>query len=86
MRFWHPTAWLGILQKAGLEHLRFHDLRHAHASLMLQQNVHPKVVSERLGHSSVGITLDTYSHLLPTLQVQAAAQLDGLLSPASGLG
>jgi integrase len=73
-------AWLAILQKAGLEHLRFHDLRHAHASLMLQQNVHPKVVSERLGHSSVGITLDTYSHVLPSLQAQAAASLECLLA------
>ena len=43
--------------------MRFHDLRHAHATLMLLQGIHPKIVSERLGHSSIGITLDTYSHV-----------------------
>lgn len=73
-------AWSGIVRAAGLEHLRFHDLRHAHATLLLRQGVHPKVVSERLGHSGVGITLDTYSHVLPDLQAQAAAQLDALLA------
>ena len=60
--------------------MRWHDLRHAHATLMLTSGVHPKVVSERLGHASVGITLDTYSHVLPGLQVAAAAQLDTLLA------
>jgi integrase len=48
--------------------VRFDDLRHAHATLMLLQGVHPNVASERLGHASVGITLDTYSHVLPSLQ------------------
>jgi integrase len=57
---------------------RFHDLRHAHATLMLAQGVHPKVVSERLGHASVGITLDIYSHVLPTLQHEAAQAFDDL--------
>ncbi len=73
-------AWLKILAKSGLSHLRFHDLRHAHATLMLRQGVHPKVVSERLGHASVNITLDTYSHVLPNLQAQAAEQLDALFT------
>ena len=54
--------------------------RHAHASLLLQQGVHPKIVSERLGHSGVNITLDTYSHVLPGLQAEAAARLDDLLA------
>jgi integrase len=54
-----------VLAKAELPHVRFHDLRHAHATLMLLQGVHPKIVSERLGHASIGITLDTYSHVLP---------------------
>jgi hypothetical protein len=58
--------------------MRFHDLRHAHATLMLLQGVHPKVVSERLGHASIGITLDTYSHVLPVMQAVVAAQLDGV--------
>lgn len=62
-----------------MDGLRFHDLRHAHSTLMLQQGVHPKVVSERLGHSGIRITMDTYSHVMPGLQAQAAAQLDGLI-------
>lgn len=80
----HPTnlrrAWLQIADRAGLGRLRFHDLRHAHASLLLQQGVHPKIVSERLGHSTVGITLDTYSHVLSSLQAQVANGLDALLA------
>ena len=71
-----------ILTKADLDHLRIHDLRHIHASLLLQQGVHPKVVSERLGHASVNITLDTYSHILPGIQASAAEQLDKLFSSA----
>jgi integrase len=58
------TNWPRLLARAGLPHVRFHDLRHAHATLMLLRGVHPKIVSERLGHASVGITLDTYSHVL----------------------
>ena len=80
----HPStlrgAWQRLAKAAGLERLRFHDLRHAHASLLLQQGVHPKIVSERLGHSGVAITLDTYSHVLPGLQAEAAAKLDDLLA------
>lgn len=79
----HPNslrdAWAKVAAEAGLQ-LRFHDLRHAHASLLLQQGVHPKIVSERLGHSGVGITLDTYSHALPGLQAEAAARLGDLLA------
>jgi integrase len=73
-------SWLGIIRAAGLPGLRIHDLRHAHATLMLRQGVHPKVVSERLGHASVNITLDTYSHVLPGLQEAAAAALDTILA------
>ncbi|TDA65526.1 MAG: site-specific integrase [Clostridia bacterium] len=65
-----------LAAKAGLHGLRFHDLRHTHATLTLKAGVHPKIVSERLGHSSVGITLDTYSHVLPGLQEEAARKLD----------
>lgn len=68
-----------VRRAAGLPTLRLHDLRHAHATLLLQQGVHPKIVSERLGHASIGITLDTYSHVLPGMQAAAAAQLDSLL-------
>ena len=63
-------------------HLTFHGLRHTHASHLLVENVHPKVVSERLGHSSIGITLDTYSHLLPSLQEDAARKIDESLGRA----
>jgi integrase len=72
-------SWHRIRRSAGLEHLRLHDLRHCHASLMLAIGAHPKVVSERLGHSRIDITLDVYSHAMPNLQAEAAAQLDALL-------
>ena len=68
-----------ILKRAELPRIRFHDLRHTAATLLLIQGVHPKVVSERLGHASVEITLNTYSHVLPTLQRDAAEKLDQLL-------
>lgn len=67
-----------ILSRAGLPRVRFHDLRHTHASLLLSQGVHPKVVSERLGHSTISITLDTYSHVLPGMQEEVARRLDSL--------
>jgi len=57
-------AFRKSILKLEIPHIRFHDLRHTHASLLLQKGVHPKVVQERLGHSKVSITLDTYSHLL----------------------
>ena len=56
--------------------LRIHDLRHTHATLMLKAGVHPKVVSERLGHANIGITLDIYSHVLPRMQEVAAEKFD----------
>ncbi len=73
-------AWRLILKDAGLDHVRFHDLRHAHATLLLVRGVHPKVVSERLGHAGVSITLDTYSHVLPGLQAGAALSFDEALA------
>jgi integrase len=62
--------------------IRFHDLRHAHATHMLKAGVHPKIASERLGHSKVGITLDLYSHVLPNMQADAVAIVDGALQAA----
>jgi integrase len=73
-------TWGRVLEAAGVGHVRWHDLRHAHATLMLSAGVHPKVVSERLGHASVGITLDTYSHVLPGIQAAAAEALDAVLA------
>lgn len=62
-----------LLHRAGLPPtIRFHDLRHTHASWLLAKGVHPKVVQERLGHSSIAVTMDIYSHVAPTLQQQAA--------------
>lgn len=69
-----------VLRRAGLQRMRFHDLRHSTASLLLSQGVHPKVVQELLGHSQIAITMDTYSHLLPTLQKDAMEGLNRLLS------
>ena len=65
-----------IVRKAGLPYLTFHGLRHAHATLLLTAGVHPKVVSERLGHSNISITMDIYSHVLPDLQETAAQAID----------
>lgn len=66
-----------------LPEIRFHDLRHAHATLLLQAGVNPKVVQERLGHSQISLTLDTYSHVVPSLQEEAAAKIEGLLAEPS---
>jgi integrase len=71
-----------IVTKAKIRHTRFHDLRHFHATALMGRNVHPKVVSERLGHSTVGITLDLYSHCLPSMQIEAARKIDEALRTA----
>ena len=69
-------AWIKLVRHTGLKPISLHDARHTHASLMLKQSIHPKVVQERLGHSSIQITLDTYSHVAPGLQQAAAARFD----------
>ena len=71
--------WRQAVKKAMLPKIRLHDLRHTHATLALQAGVHPKVVSERLGHATVSITLDTYSHAIPAMQEEAAALIAGLV-------
>jgi len=71
-------AFRRIIKKAMLTSIRIHDLRHTHATLMLKAGVHPKVVSERLGHANIGITLDIYSHVLPGMQEAAAEKFDGI--------
>jgi len=68
-----------LLQQAGLRHVRFHDLRHTAASFLLALGVHPRMAMETLGHSQVSLTLDTYSHVLPALQREAAERLGELL-------
>jgi integrase len=65
-----------IIAKSNLPRIRFHDLRHSHATHLLSAGVHPKIAQERLGHSTVGITLDLYSHVLPGMQEDAAGKVD----------
>jgi len=72
-------AFAKIAARAGMPHLRLHDLRHIHATMLLKAGVHPRVVQERLGHSSIATTLDIYSHTVPGLQKAAAKRLDALL-------
>ncbi len=69
-------AFRRIIKRAGLKGIRIHDSRHTHATLMLSAGIHPKVVSERLGHANIGITLDIYSHVLPGMQEAAAEKFD----------
>ncbi len=69
-----------LLKRAGLPQVRFHDLRHTCATLLLGRNVNPKIVSEMLGHTSIAITLDTYSHVLPNMQNEAAKAMEDALS------
>jgi len=75
-------AFRRIIKRAGLRRIRLHDLRHTHATLMLKAGIHPKVVSERLGHANIGITLDIYSHVLPGLQEAAAEKFDRIFEVA----
>jgi len=75
-----PSSWFpNFLEKIGLPRLNFHSLRHTHASLLLKAGVDIKIISERLGHSSVRITYDIYSHLMPGMQKQAVDDLEKLL-------
>jgi len=69
---WLSRVFARRVKAAGVPKIRLHDLRHTHATVMLQAGIHPKVVSERLGHATVSITLDTYSHAVPALQEDAA--------------
>ena len=69
-------AWIKLVRRTGIKPIRLHDARHSHASIMLKQGTHPKIVQERLGHSSIAITLDTYSHVAPSLQEAAAVRFD----------
>ena len=80
---WDPRyfskAFKDLVDRTDIPKVRFHDLRHSHASQLLRQGVHPKVVSERLGHAAIAITLDRYSHVLPGLQEDAADRIDRAL-------
>ena len=76
----HDKSWKPLLSRAGLPDIRFHDLRHTCATLLLTKGVHPKIVSEMLGHASIAITLDTYTHVIPGLGEVAASAMEDALS------
>ena len=73
----------GLLDRLDLPKRRFHDLRHTCASFLLSQGVHARVVMEMLGHSNISLTLNTYSHVAPPLQEEAAASIDAMLGTPS---
>ncbi|MFH1032078.1 MAG: site-specific integrase, partial [Chloroflexota bacterium] len=73
-------AWVKLVRRCNLRGVRLHDARHTHATLMLKQGIHPKIVQERLGHAGIAITLDLYSHVVPGLQEAAARKFDDLLA------
>jgi integrase len=73
-------AFRKLLSGAGLPAIRLYDLRHSHATLLMADGVHPKVVQERLGHSSIQLTMDTYSHVVPGMQERATDRLEALLA------
>jgi integrase len=79
-------AFMMFLRATGLRRIRFHDLRHSHATQLLAAGVHPKIASERLGHAKVGTTLDLYSHVLPGMQTDAAARVDAAIRAALDRG
>ena len=72
-----------LLKQAALPDIRFHDLRHTAATLMLGWGIHPKVAQERLSHARIGYTLGTYSHVLPSIQTEAAEKMDELVLQTS---
>ena len=74
-----PTYRMKLVRRTGLKDIRFHDARHTHASLLLKQGIHLKTVQERPGHSSIQITLDTYSRVAPGLQQAAARHFDDIV-------
>jgi integrase len=76
------TRFKRLIKQAGLPDLRFHDLRHTSATLLLGQGVHPKIVQERLGHVDIAMTLNRYSHVTPDMQRAAADTLDAAFREA----
>ena len=83
-RNFRRRSFCPLLDRAGLPRIRFHDLRHSAATLLLGLGIHPKIVSELLGHSQVGITLDLYSHVTATMQQEAVRAFEGLLGSQLG--
>jgi integrase len=83
----HPhaisQAFTRISSRAGVPVIRLHDLRRTHGSLLIKEGVPVKVVSERLGHANIAFTIETYQHLLPGMQADAARTFEGLVAPAA---
>ena len=75
-----------FIKSHGFKHVTFHDLRHTHATHLLEQNIHPKIVSERLGHSTIALTMNTYSHVMPNMQEEAANVTDRIIGHCSNSG
>jgi integrase len=85
----HPSnvlqrSFYPLLKRAGLPRIHFHDLRHSAATLLLGLGIHPKIVSEMLGHSQIAITLDLYSHVTATMQQEAVRAFEGLFGSQEG--
>jgi hypothetical protein len=84
----HPETFSGTFTRlaahAGLPPIRLHDLRHSTASILLARGVHPKVVSEPLGHATIALTLDTYSHVIPSLHEEAAGVMAAAVLDSAG--
>lgn len=80
----HPNnfrrAFKATVDQLNIPQIRFHDLRHTHATFLLENKVNPKIIQERLGHKNVNITLNTYSHALPSMQLEVAGKFDGFFS------
>jgi integrase len=76
---WVSKRFRQLVTRSGLPRIRLHDLRHTHATLALEAGIHPKIVSERLGHATVSLTLDVYSHAVGHMQAEAAEQIAGLV-------
>ncbi|PYM86617.1 MAG: hypothetical protein DME13_08150 [Candidatus Rokuibacteriota bacterium] len=75
-----------VLRRAGLRRIRFHDLRHTYASLLIAQGAHPKYIQAQLGHASIQTTLDRYGHLMPDAHAAEARKLDRLVFGERGQG
>ena len=75
----NETKELSLYELLDIPLIRFHDLRHTHATILLKANIHPKIVAERLGHSDIKMTLQTYSHILPDMQQQAVDEINQIM-------
>ena len=78
------SGFKNLIKKMNIPKVRFHDLRHTHATQLLKEGVHPKVAQERLGHATIAVTLDLYSHVMPGMQEDAAIRVDRAIKTALG--